>query len=423
MIPVPLELPATEGLEHRAPTSPRARPATHHLTAHAPANAAWYRDAVIAVLPALRPLGPDRGAADFGPLVPHFDLLRRLGVTCVLVPVPVHTAHIAKAPRQPAGTDFDGAGFARFERLFIEAHARDLRVLVDASRPRPGEGHGFRPSVDAGDLWLHMGADAVVVPPHAARAMLAQKRGRSFEPAGGAGWFSSVDGVPVPIWDEELTELGWFRAHVPLAILEGIERETSGPLLALLVRFALRRACGAVRMEIDDAARASEGGSTAGSPASARPPVLDTPRRLRLFDRLLFSLPGPILLASDRDVGLGPTTTCAGAIAEDARRSSDIKTLIALRMECAALRYGGASPVSLGGGPGLAFVCEFGREIALVVANVAARPVEVRCDLNGYQGRRVIDMIRGKELPPVTDASYPMRLDPLDCCWLRLIAG
>jgi hypothetical protein len=54
---------------------------------------------------------------------------------------------------------------------------------------------------------------------------------------------------------------------------------------------------------------------------------------------------------------------------------------------------------------------------------VGATPLEVECDLDGYQRRRVVEMIGRTPLPPVSDARYAVGLGPHECGWFQLRSG
>ncbi len=401
--------PAMMRAVDRRTVASRHTPAVAHLPRPAPTAAApWYQGAVFAVLPAL----PPPAIVDIPRAVATLDLFCSAGATAILLPVPTGSIG-ASCASGSAGAGC--ASLVQHERVLAEARARDLRILIDTRSPSRRHPHGLRSVVGAGRFWLHADVDGVVVPDGIADVLFACETA-GVDAVNVARWFTTIAGVPVPIGDDRLAAVATFRRDVPFAILEGIERGSGSSLLALLVQLAVCRARETDRSSADSAASLTRRVPPPWCPAATGRSALDR-RRQRLFDRLLFSLPGPLLLTCDWS-----TEQREGEPAAGQGSQNDIAALIGRRLTSAPLQFGQPLPVSLGGGPALAWVSEFGHEVALVAANLGAAPVEVQSDLNGYQGRRVVDMMRATELPRVTDAQYRLTLDPFECRWLHLLA-
>jgi hypothetical protein len=394
----------------------------------------WYPDAVLYRLCVEAFCDADHdGVGDFQGLTQKLGYLQSLGVTCVdLLPL-------------------DRTACGDFFQFLVAARNRGLRVLVDIDGGDSRDPGVCRSSGGDARFWLDFGADGVVLQAatgDTSRQALSDVPRTPSEHDGGAARFVAVNGVPTPCSCDAagMAELGTFRAQLVPTLIEAIRRDNNVPLLGLMARLAVRIAGVGFGCNVDDSPDVGEPSPAATDvtmPTRLAPLVEGHAARLDLLHRLLFSLPGPPLLVFGDEIGMDDVVRDRASIwspmrwsangdggvanVESQERSYDsplnrMRKLARVRRQSCALTCGNASPVALGAGPGVGFVREFGRDVVLVVANLGASPHEVECDLTGYQGRQVVDMVRRRPLAPVSDVRYSVVLGPYGCYWLRLVA-
>ena len=385
----------------------------------------WYAEAVLYRLGVGAFYDADHdGLGDFEGLIRKLPYLQSLGVTCV---------DLFALNRDQC---------AEFVRFRLAARTAGVRVLVelagDAARQRDETG-----------FWLDSDADGVVLTgPPAACASRCARRARP-APDGNQRRrtsFVRVNGVPVPCADgqDAIGALGAFRSQVVPTLMEGFTRQSSVPLLGLMVRLALRMTGGRAWQQDDDEGWLGTPTSASGSQVPLRLARLtEGPGpRLNLLHALLFALPGPPLLVFGDEIGMddvvrdpagnwspmrwrrGQDGDVVSVQSQDRLRSSllnRVRTLARQRRRSNALSCGNASPVGLGAGPGLSFLRECGGETILVVANFSPVVHVVECDLSGHEGNQVEDIAGEKPFPPVLDAPYRVALGPYGWNWLRLV--
>jgi hypothetical protein len=370
---------------------------------------AWSDEAVHCVVSVLASASDPGHADSCGAIASRLDALAADGISCLrLVPVVIGGPPVGPATDHPSRGMWPEGFVAGVQDLTAAATRLGMRVLLDVGRRpahSPAEWHA---QLEAGRFWCGHGVDGVVLPTPAisgSPATMAERAALFAHPSGDPHrdkWFLAVDGVPVPVgmMAETARQRALFRARLLPALLEGLRLQTGNPLLGLVIRLAI----GIVREGVEPIVP-----FPAGSPAV--PPIgpllgLD-PRRLELIDRLLLALPGPPQIV----MGEGGART--GTVR--------LRTLIGRRRQSAALTRGTASPISLGAGPTFAVLREAAEDAVLVVGNLSDGATPVACDLTGYEGWLVVDMVQGCARGRVTADTVRFGLPPYGCEWLRLV--
>ena len=167
--------------------------------------------------------------------------------------------------------------------------------------------------------------------------------------------------------------------------------------------------------------------------------------RLVLAHALLLSLPGTPVLYYGDEIGMSdnlslpdrdglrtpmqwqeePTQPGISVDAQTGAATStleQVRRLIAVRQQQAALQRGGIEFLSTGQPCVLAFVRVTPDQRVLVVANLSGAAVEATLDLDAAEmAAGMIDLLDAAPVPTVTDGSTVVRLDPYGIRWLALV--